>query len=171
MLLGILGTNEIIILFILGIIIFFLIKSGRKVLAIVMLFVGLAFLIHGIDTLNKLDTLNSSTPGRLANTFSNNYRMEYANAKTNGQTNVTFGIILIIGSILLFATSKSTKRNDSLINTTRNNQPIAQLQAFEPSTSLSPNERFSQLEKLGKLRDQGILSDEEFQKEKKRILG
>lgn len=47
-------------------------------------------------------------------------------------------------------------------------------QAQAPQSSAaqeSPDDQFAQLEKLGQLRDQGILTPEEFEAKKKQILG
>lgn len=54
------------------------------------------------------------------------------------------------------------------------NKSQAQAAAAEPSQaapSESTDDQFAQLEKLGQLHDQGILTDEEFNAKKQQILG
>ena len=50
-------------------------------------------------------------------------------------------------------------------------QPQAAAPAAAAPAAPSENDTITQLEKLGKLRDQGILTDDEFTAEKAKILG
>ena len=50
-------------------------------------------------------------------------------------------------------------------------QPQAAAPAAPAPAAPSENDTITQLEKLGKLRDQGILTDDEFTAEKAKILG
>lgn len=56
-----------------------------------------------------------------------------------------------------------------------NKQQAAQAQEAANSQSVAPatdtNQQFSELEKLGQLKDQGILTQEEFDAKKAQILG
>jgi hypothetical protein len=46
-----------------------------------------------------------------------------------------------------------------------------QQQAPPPAATGPTDENLAQLEKLGQLREQGILTDEEFQQQKRKLLG
>jgi Short C-terminal domain len=50
-------------------------------------------------------------------------------------------------------------------------QPAAQAAEPAPASAASEPDYVSELERLAQLRDQGILTDEEFEAKKKQILG
>jgi hypothetical protein len=54
---------------------------------------------------------------------------------------------------------------------TSRQQPVETTQATAPAAAPADPEYMGELERLAQLRDQGILSDEEFEAKKKQILG
>jgi hypothetical protein len=78
--------------------------------------------------------------------------------------NIGLGIcVLIIGSIVLVFGLLKKKSAPQVVQKSDRPTDIA-------STS-STSDRYAQLEKLGKLKDQGLLTEEEFQNQKDKILG
>ena len=165
MLLGVLGTQEMIILVVLGIAVWLLIKyASRGFFGGFLLTVGIGILIYGINILNQLNAINKSLQGRLANALSSEYVVQSAHARSEGTTSCIVGSIFIIVGIVLLA-----KRPGPVERQTTDFKPMAhpqpQFETLQTAPSTSVNEKYTQLEKLGKLRDQGILSDDEFQAE------
>ena len=170
MLLGVLGTQEtMLILVVLCVGAWLIIKYGSQgFYGGFLLTVGIAILIYGINILNQLNAINTSLQGRIANALSNEYVVQSAHARSEGTTSCILGSIFIVVGIVLLAKKSSPEQRQSPVPALIQ-QP--QFETVQTSQSNSSNEKYAQLEKLGRLRDQGILNDDEFQAEKKRILG
>ena len=72
---------------------------------------------------------------------------------------------------VIAGTATHVSNNVSRRQARRWNEQEAQEQAAAPAPAVSSDDQFAQLEKLGQLKDQGILTQEEFDAKKKQILG
>jgi len=72
---------------------------------------------------------------------------------------------------VIAGTATHVSNNVSRRQARRWNEQEAQEQPAAPAPAASSDDQFAQLEKLGQLKDQGILTQEEFDAKKKQILG
>ena len=182
MLLGVLGTNEIIILLVLVIVVGFLIskfgKTMKKFFGVLFLIIGLVLVGLGIGLLVELSSRNDSFEGRVRDRFNEHYRSDNDDQQTGGITLIAGGaLFFIIGIIMVASKSNSQRKKDAELEVLRSMQSYpAQTEQKTEARSIknsgqSINDVYIQLEKLGKLKEQGILNEEEFQQQKKKILG
>jgi membrane protease subunit (stomatin/prohibitin family) len=72
---------------------------------------------------------------------------------------------------VIAGTATHVSNNVSRRQARRWNEQEAQQQPVAAAPAASSDDQFAQLEKLGQLKDQGILTQEEFDAKKKQILG
>lgn len=72
---------------------------------------------------------------------------------------------------VIAGTATHVSNNVSRRQARRWGEQDAQAQAAAPAPAPDMDDQMAQLEQLGKLRDQGILTQEEFDAKKKQILG
>lgn len=72
---------------------------------------------------------------------------------------------------VIAGTATHVSNNVSRRQARRWGEQEAQEQQAAPAPAASSDDQFVQLEKLGQLKDQGILTQEEFDAKKKQILG
>lgn len=171
-----LGTSETLLLLLLIIVTLFL-GRGRLKKAIGVLFILIGFLASGmgIALMANVATNTSSYEGQLRGEFSNSYRRELNEKKTVGTIAIAGGLVFfIVGIVMVVSKSKEQIKNEveleviKDIQKNKSNQPITD-DPIKTETK-STDDKFAQLEKLGKLKEQGLLTDEEFQQEKRKIL-
>ena len=80
-------------------------------------------------------------------------------------------VFLVIGFILLFALTASSDKPNIVV---QHQQPVRRQQVSRPVPSrapkLSQDEKYKILEKLGNMKEKGLLTEKEFQKEKNKLL-
>lgn len=183
--LGLGGAEILIIIGVFALIIFLAIKiSLNKTFGVILLLVGLCMVGFGIAALADVSTRNNSVEGMLANTFSPNYVSANHNEQIVGFILLGIGVILFIIGIIKLVSKGSTKMKEETenkeskktqpIETTQNSQGTknesTNVKPIQTETNLLSDELFVQIEKLGKLKEQGLITDEEFQEQKKKIL-
>jgi hypothetical protein len=146
--------------------------SFKKIFGVIFLLVGLILFGAGISIITNVTTRNNSYEGKIGNTINPNYREE--NNKQQG-----VGYIMLAGGAILFflglgmALAKTNKQKQTEIELevlkkiNKNNSK----QKEDSSNIGVNNEAISQIEKLGKLKEQGLITEEEFKKQKGKILG
>ena len=87
---------------------------------------------------------------------------------------LVFGIALIIFVIVIVITGKAIGRGieakQNQKNVSDENEQNSNEEYIDNSKSLSSSNLTNQLNELNKLKDQGVLTDEEFKKAKEKIL-
>lgn len=153
----------------------------KKFFGILFLLIGLAMIGLGIVALTNTATRNDSFEGQVGNEFSENYRSNSNEQQMAGVGLIGGGLIFFILGIVMVATKTKGQRKKEaelevlrkiqLANNTSQSGQTNTTQTDNSSTQKSTEDKFGQLEKLGKLKEQGLLTDEEFQQQKKNILG
>lgn len=148
----------------------------KKIVGVIFILIGLWALIGGVVAITNAVTIRNTPGGRVFSEFSGNYSREIDEQIIIGGGVAIVGLILLIIGIVMVAnkSQKQMKReleNDLLI------ESVTKPPLFNPNketTSTSkPNfqdDKFQALEKLAKLKDQGVLTEEEFIEEKRKIL-
>jgi Short C-terminal domain len=182
MLLGVLGTNEIIIIILIVVIIIGILISRvginmKKFFGILFLIIGLVAVGLGIVALTNYSSKNDSFEGRLRDRFNENYHTQNEDQKTGGIVSISVGaLFFIIGLIMAASKSNLQRKKEAELEEMKNMQFVRsqpeQKTEPPPIPKLTPttDDIFNQLERLAKLKEQGFLSDEEFQQQKKKIL-
>jgi len=153
----------------------------KKIFGILFLLIGLAMIGLGIVALTNTASRNESFEGQVEYEFSENYRSNSNEQQITGFGLVGGGLIFfIIGIVMLATKTKAQRKKETELEVLRKMQQTnnavqsgqtTTTQTDNSSTQKSTDDKFEQLEKLGKLKEQGLLTDEEFQQLKKTILG
>jgi len=149
----------------------------RKIVGVIFLLLGLGSVGLGIAALTNASSRNNSYEGQIGNTLSQNYRSQTQQEQSAGVGFVVGGIIVfIVGIYLVVSKSKSQIKQEVELEVIKNMQKTENSKQPEketptPPNNKSPDDKFSQIERLGKLKEQGLITEEEFQAEKKKILG
>lgn len=125
--------------------------------------IGLGLIIWGILGLNELQRQKS-----LIKEVKPGYGIPEKDRENLAKDN-TIAIVFIVAGGLLFLwgltpSAKKTTQTGALVTTTSAPTPAVQAGNTNPDSIV-------QLERLVKLKEQGALTEEEFQKEKSKILG
>lgn len=125
----------------------------RKPFGILLLLIGLAMVIGEILNLNR-----QASP---------NYRDDKSGEKQEAYTGLIIGVLAsIAGAILIWSHGKKKAERAELLKVLSANSS-AQSKQNNPQTT---DDKITQMEKLGKLKEQGLLTDEEFDQQKRKIL-
>lgn len=134
-------------------------NSGiRKFFGIIFLLIGLVAIGAGIGAVTEVETRSQSVEDQIDVVLSEDHAESNSNQSEGGLIFVIGGFFfLILGIVRISTKSRSQVRAE------------AALLNISSSTNNSPD-IYDQLEKLGRLRDQGVISEQEFQTQKKRLM-
>ena len=142
-----------------------------------------------VVALSYAKSRNRSFEGQLGNAISQNYRSNNNEQQAVGAGLAGFGIIFFVVGIVLVATKSGSQRKKeielALLKQMQNKStpppfnsvppplkqvppPLPDVPVTNPKNSME--EKFSNLEKLMKLKELGVLNEEEFQEQKRKIL-
>lgn len=130
----------------------------------VLLFLGLAGIVFGIVRINELQGLKNSTAGTYTYAIDKKFREDYENEKL-----LAIGFV-VVGGVLFIWGVTSSKRKQSVRIATKVS-PTSPASTIVVSSPTKSPDTITQLERLAKLKEQGVLTEEEFQKEKSKIVG
>jgi NADH:ubiquinone oxidoreductase subunit 6 (subunit J) len=184
-----LGTGEIILILVI-IVVPILIwrrsqkqKNGgivKKIFGFLFLLIGLLMIGTGIATVTQSATQDNTIEGRIGNTFSQEYREQNQEKRIVGFGLAGGGLLFFIIGIVMIATKTNKQRENEielevikkmqLANNFTQPEQTNTKQAENAFVQKSTDDKIGQIEKLGKLKEQGLLTDEEFQQQKKKIL-
>jgi hypothetical protein len=142
----------------------------KKIIGILFIIVGLWMLIAGIVAVTNATTI-SNTPGvRFFGTIDQSYQNDIELQQIIGIAFTVVGLAFTIIGIVLVSKKSTKSRLESLQNIKSSVPPV-----FNPTKSTSEpavinNDKYEIIEKLAKLKDQGVLTEEEFLEEKRKIL-
>jgi hypothetical protein len=146
----------------------------KKFFGILFLIIGVFGIGIGIVALTDLATRNRSLEGQIQNEFSESYNKESFEQQAIGLALIGSGLIFSILGVVMIA-SKSKKLKNKL--TTIDNTQAASI-AVPPiynnlntsTQSTKMDDVLNQIERLGKLKEQGLITEEEFQEQKKKCF-
>jgi len=120
----------------------------RKILGFTLLLISLTAIVCGTAAIVDAQSKKNSFEGQIRDEFSEVYRNNITEQINFGTIGVAVGLVLLIISIVLIAKG----RKKPLIN------------------KISFDEKFAQIDRLRKLKDDGTLTPQEFEVQKDRIL-
>ena len=140
----------------------------KKAIGILMLLLGITCMGIGSVALKDLSSKRNSFEGQIENEFevnnSNNHDQEIA-----GIVFIISGIFLVIIGIILIS-SKSLKQKLREIETIKRIHNLDSKSNSFQNKIYDSSDVINQIEKLGKLKEQGLLTEAEFLEQKRRIL-
>src|SRR6185295_3677416 len=146
----------------------------KKFFGILFLLIGLVMIGGGIAALTDANSKHNSVEGQFGEAFSNSYRERTNQQQIAGASASGVGFILfIIGIVMIASKSKKQKMKEMELATLKKVKSDNSLMHWEEKkvdASISHDDMISKIEKLGKLKEQGLINEEEFQIQKKKIL-
>ena len=132
---------------------------------VLLLIIGLGLIIWGILGLNELKRQRNAIPERPGYGIPEKDRENLAKDNTIATVLIVVGGRLFLWGLTPLFKPKQAAKTEAVVTIT----------PTPPATSSIPNnpnaDSIAQLERLAKLKEQGVLTEEEFQKEKSKILG
>jgi hypothetical protein len=144
-------------------------NSGlRKFFGIIFLFIGLIAIGAGILAVTEVETRSQSVEDQIDTIFTEGHSERNSNQEEGGLILVGGGLFfLIMGIIRISTKSRSQVRAEAALITANTYQSAI---INNSSSNSNSSDIYEQLEKLGRLRDQGVISEEEFQTQKNRLM-
>jgi len=133
-----------------------------------LLLLGLGLIIWGILGLNEIKRQRNSIPDRAGYGIPEKDRENLAKDKS-----IAIGLIVAGGLLFLWGlipSSKPKQATPTKAIAAPASPPAPVVLVTDVSENTSPD-TITQLERLAKLKEQGVLTEEEFQKEKSKIVG
>jgi hypothetical protein len=148
----------------------------KKIFGIIFLLIGISLIGIGVETLTKSSTRDKSFEGRFRNEISENYRSDNNERQIAGISLIGGGFLFfIIGIVMLVTKTKIQRKKEVELEVLKKLElSLNSIQLGQTNNSMTqklPVENFEKIERLGKLKEQGLLTEEEFQQQKKIILG
>jgi hypothetical protein len=146
----------------------------KKFFGILFLIIGVFGIGIGIVALTDLGRRNSSFEGQIGNEFSESYNNESIEQQAIGLALIGGGLIFsILGVIMIASKSKKSKTKLSAKDNIKTaNIPVPPV--YHKVNSSSQNSKMddvlNRIERLGKLKEQGLITEEEFQEQKKKCF-
>jgi hypothetical protein len=134
-------------------------NSGvRKFFGIIFLLIGLVAIGAGIGAVTEVETRSQSVEDQIDVVLSEDHAESNSNQSEGGLIFVIGGLFFVIVGIYRISTkSRSQVRAEAaLLNNSSSNNNSSDI--------------YDQLEKIGRLREQGVISEQEFQTQKKRLM-
>lgn len=143
----------------------------KKLFGTLFLLIGLGMIGFGITALVDANSRSNSFEGRLGNSINRVYRERNKEEQLIGAGLIGGGMIFfIVGIVMLVTKTKAQRKKEVELEVLRKVNKTMTNESQTENSSKSIDDKFAQLEKLGKLREKGILSEEEFQQQKKKII-
>ncbi|TDE05816.1 SHOCT domain-containing protein [Flavobacterium sandaracinum] len=146
----------------------------KKFFGILFLLIGVFGIGIGIVALTDLATRNRSFEGQIQNEFSETYNEKDNEQQAIGLVLIGCGLLFsILGAVMIASKSKKSKNKLTTVDNTQAANiavpPIYNnLNTSKQSTKM--DEVLNQIERLGKLKQQGLITEEEFQEQKKKCF-
>lgn len=143
----------------------------KKFFGILFLIIGICAIGMGISALTDLAAKNKSLEMQIQNEFDDNYMERNNEQKAIGLVLVGVGTIFIILGVVMIASKSKTKHAASQqIQPADLPIPLISNNSNHSLQNSKIDDMLSQIERLGKLKDQGLITEEEFQDQKKKCF-
>ena len=146
----------------------------KKFFGILFLIIGIFGIGIGIVALTDLATRNRSLKGQIQNEFSETYNEKNNEQQAIGLVLIGCGLIFsILGAVMIASKSKKSKNKVTAIDNTQAAN-IAVPPIYNNLNTSMHNSKMddvlNRIERLGKLKQQGLITEEEFQEQKKKCF-
>jgi hypothetical protein len=145
----------------------------KKFFGILLLLIGLLMMGGGIAALTDANSKHGSLEGQFGETFSNRYRERANEEQMAGASGLGIGLVLFIIGIIMTASKSKKQKMTALelaaIKKIQNNNAPMHWEEKHVTATVN-DDMIGKIEKLGKLKEQGLITEEEFQTQKQRIL-
>lgn len=141
-----------------------------KKIGVLFIVTGALIMIGGIVLLQNASFTDNSSIGEFAKELDSDYGVGNGMSRASCFAISGIGLILLIVGIVMASSKSSIQRNKEAELLVLKNSNSAPSVAEKKSENNIDDRIFSQLEKLAKLKDQGIITDDEFQQQKKKLL-
>jgi hypothetical protein len=145
----------------------------KKFFGILFLIIGVFGIGIGIVALTDLATRSRSLEGQIQNEFSDNYSTKNDEQQVIGFAFIGGGLIFsILGISLIASKSKKLKTiipTKNTIQTANIPMPALYNNLNTSVENTKMDEALNRMERLGKLKEQGLITEEEFQEQKKKL--
>lgn len=144
----------------------------KKFFGILILFIGLLSLIIGMACLIDAESRNKTLDQQEQNEFSDQYRKDNNDQRVFGGVSAAMGLVFFIAGFRMVAAKTKTQKikEAELEKLKANINKLGDLTEADLQPVKNVNDVISQLEKLGELKTKGIITEEEFQQQKKKLL-
>ena len=150
----------------------------KKVFGIIFLVLGLILVGGGVAGLVDLNSKSETFDGRFRDAFNPSYRERNSDQKSASTAAIASGAILFIIGIIMLATNTNIQHKKevdlaTLMHNARLNRASlesANNEASQTNNKADLHEIIQKIEKLGKLKEQGLLTSEEFEFQKAKLL-
>ena len=149
----------------------------KKFFGIIFILIGIVLIAGGVFALTDLHFKEKSLEGQVTSEFNDDYNKQNNEEGIAGVIFISMGIIFnISGIILVLSKSRKQKKEKIDLEVLKKmeieNKINDELQKEMHIVPISfNNELLNQLERLGKLKEQGLLTEIEFQEQKTKFLG
>ena len=146
----------------------------KKFFGILFLIIGVFGIGIGIVALTDLATRNRSLEGQIQNEFSETYNEKNNEQQAIGLVLIGCGLIFsILGAVMIASKSKKSKNKLTTVDNTQAAN-IAVPPIYNNLNTSTHNSKMddvlNRIERLGKLKQQGLITEEEFQEQKKKCF-
>lgn len=162
----------------------------KKVFGVIFLLVGLFLIVAGVAGMSDVNSRQSTYDGQISENFDENYSERNSQEQEISGAAIILGLIFSVIGIIMLVTKSNKQRQmqfelSSLkqqANSLKSNNHLAHQQDDKKSYGKAEIEKekinkedsfedkILKIEKLVKLKEEGHLSSEEFEKEKSKIL-
>jgi len=146
----------------------------KKFFGILFLIIGIFGIGIGIVALTDLAAKNRSLAGQIGNEYSDSYNEQRNEQQAIGLALIGSGLIFsILGVIMLASKSKKSKTKltaKDKIQTAYIPVPPVYNNLNTSIQNTKMDDLLNRIERLGKLKEQGLITEEEFQEQKKKCF-
>ncbi|WP_162128090.1 SHOCT domain-containing protein [Flavobacterium phycosphaerae] len=144
----------------------------KKFLGIVILFIGLLSLIIGMACLIDAESRNKTLDGQEQNELTARYRDDNNDQRSFGAASAVIGLVFFIAGFRMVSakTKNQIKKEAELEKLKANINKLGDLTATDLQQTKEVSHVINQIEKLGDLKAKGLLTEEEFEQQKKKVL-
>lgn len=126
----------------------------KRFIGILLLLVGAALIAIGVSVLTDLTNEQDSFEGRFRESLDYDYRSENDNRQALGISSIAGGALSFVFGLILATRKRARSAGTRVTQKARGNDSAV----------------IEQLERLAKLKEQGALTEQEFEQQKARIL-
>lgn len=142
----------------------------KKIIGIILIIIGLWMLIAGIIAVTNAITISETPGGRLIGVLNESYQNKIQLQQVIGIAFSVVGLVFTIIGIIMVSKPSTKTQMQAIRHQSPSGPPVFNPNKNNPEPPVINNDKYQIIEKLAKLKDQGVLTEEEFLEEKRKIL-